>query len=145
MNKRYPKVTPERSDLMRSVRQKNTTPEVIVRSLLHSLGLRFRIHTALPGTPDIVLARHKTVIFVHGCFWHRHQGCSRTTSPKIRREFWQQKFEANIKRDLNKSRALAQLKLRVLTIWECETRDPEKLRKKLGRLFRVRANMLGDN
>jgi len=131
-------VTPERSALMRSVRQKNTAPEMIVRRALHALGLRFRLHLAnLPGTPDIVLARHSTVIFVHGCFWHRHNGCARTTSPKTRAAFWNFKFEANMKRDKMKSRTLRQLGWRVITVWECETRNLEKLKTRLARLFGI--------
>lgn len=131
-------ISPERSALMRGVRQKNTGPEIAVRKILHSLGLRFRLHSAsLPGTPDIVLPRHKTVIFVHGCFWHRHEGCSRTTSPKTRETFWQQKFARNVERDAEKGRALRKLGWRIITVWECETKSPEKLSKKLRRLFKV--------
>jgi DNA mismatch endonuclease, patch repair protein len=136
-----PEVTSERSALMRSVRQKNTEPEVETRSILHSLGLRFRLHTVLPGTPDIVLRRHRTVVFVHGCFWHRHDGCARTTSPKTRRAFWKQKFDRNVERDLDKNRALRKLGWRVVIVWECETRNPQKLKKRLGRLFSIRADM----
>jgi DNA mismatch endonuclease (patch repair protein) len=130
-------VTTERSALMKAVRQKNTSPEVDVRRVLHSLGLRFRMHTALPGTPDIVLARHNTVVFVHGCFWHRHKSCPRATSPKTRKDFWQSKFDRNVERDLQKNQELRELGWRVLVVWECETKQLKKLSKRLKALFRV--------
>lgn len=127
-----------RSAIMRAVPRRDTSPEITVRKLLHSLGLRFRLHQkTLPGTPDIVLPRHRSVVFVHGCFWHRHDGCPRTTSPKTHRSFWQQKFERNIERDAEKNRDLRKLGWRVVVVWECETKSQEKLRKKLRRLFKV--------
>lgn len=83
---------------MRSVRTSNSKPELVVRRLLHRLGFRFSLHRkSLPGTPDIVLRKHLTVIFVHGCFWHRHPGCKYATTPKTRQDFWLPKFEANVK------------------------------------------------
>ncbi|WP_220484299.1 DNA mismatch endonuclease Vsr [Dokdonella fugitiva] len=95
------KLTVERrSALMRSVRQKGSKPEIVVRILFHSLGARFRLHSIdLPGRPDIVLARHRLVVFVHGCFWHRHTGCSRASTPRSNVEFWAQKFSENDERD----------------------------------------------
>lgn len=117
---------------MRAVKQKNTTPETVVRRSLHALGLRFRLHRkGLPGTPDVVLPRFKTAIFVHGCFWHRHRDCSRASTPKTRREFWQAKFDSNVERDERKARELSDLGWRVLTIWECETRQPDRLTYRL--------------
>lgn len=121
---------------MSAIRGKNTKPEIIVRSMLHRMGLRFRLHRKdLPGKPDIVLPVHETVIFVHGCFWHRHKGCRYTTTPATRAHFWRQKFEGNVARDKEKARQLRRLGWRVLTVWECETRSPKKLRKRLEKLF----------
>lgn len=92
-----------RSEIMRSVRQKDTGPELIVRKTLHNLGLRFRLHRKeLPGTPDIILPKYSTAIFVHGCFWHRHPGCKLASTPKTRQDYWIPKFEANIERDARK-------------------------------------------
>lgn len=124
-----------RSRVMAAVRGKNTRPEMIVRSLLHHLGLRFRLHDKkLPGTPDIVLAKHKTVVFVHGCFWHCHS-CSRGAVPKSRTEIWLPKLAANKVRDRLHRRALVSLGWRVVTVWECETKQPHKLTKRLAKLF----------
>ena len=111
-----------RSWNMSRIRGKNTTPEKRVRSLLHRLGFRFRLHgKKLPGRPDIVLARHRTVIFVHGCFWHRHRGCKNCTTPTNRREWWLAKLNGNAARDKRNQAALEKLGWRVLVIWECET------------------------
>lgn len=126
---------------MKRVRLRDTKPEQIVRRILHSLGLRFTVsgpsNRNLPSRPDIVLPRWQTVILVHGCFWHRHYGCRLTTTPANRREFWQSKFDANVKRDQDQRRKLRLLGWRVVTIWECETRKPISLKQKLGRLFYV--------
>ncbi|WP_081061370.1 very short patch repair endonuclease [Burkholderia territorii] len=119
-----------RSALMAKIRGKDTRPELVVRTMLHRSGFRYRLHVGtLPGRPDIVLPRWKTVIFVHGCFWHRHSGCKLTTTPKTRTRFWLDKFNANIKRDTANKLALEQAGWKVLIIWECETRSPEKLLK----------------
>lgn len=121
---------------MRSVPTKDTKPEILVRSLLHGMGLRFRLHRKnLPGSPDIVLAKHRTVIFVHGCFWHRHPDCRYASTPKTRQDFWLPKFEANVQRDAKKEAQLRELGWRVLMVWECETRSPEQLRERLWRDF----------
>lgn len=105
---------------MRSVRQRDTAPELAVRRFLHAHGLRFRLHRKdLPGRPDIVLPRFRTVIFVHGCFWHRH-GCRYTTTPKTNPEFWQGKFRRNKERDLDSEAALRSEGWRPLVIWSCE-------------------------
>jgi DNA mismatch endonuclease, patch repair protein len=132
-------ITPARSALMARVRQRHTEPELVVRSLLHRLGLRFtvsgRLNQILPSRPDIVLPKWKTVVLVHGCFWHRHVGCVAATTPKTRREFWIAKFDANVARDKKQRRKLRGAGWRVITIWECETRTPDKLRRRLRQSF----------
>jgi DNA mismatch endonuclease (patch repair protein) len=113
---------------MSRIRGRNTSPELKVRSLLHRLGYRFRVNRPdLPGTPDIVLPRYRTVVFVHGCFWHRHPGCRFAYTPKSRIAFWKKKFRENVSRDRRKRRALEKLGWNVLTIWECQTRDETEL------------------
>jgi DNA mismatch endonuclease (patch repair protein) len=110
---------------MSRIRSENTRPEKVVRSLLHSIGYRFSLHRRdLPGKPDIVLPKYKTVIFVHGCFWHRHQGCKNTTTPKTNAEFWGKKFSENIARDRKKKSNLEDLGWNVVIVWECETEKP---------------------
>lgn len=117
---------------MRRVRGKDTLPERIVRRELHRIGVRFRLHArSLPGRPDVCLRRYGTVIFVHGCFWHRHRRCRRATTPKSNREFWQAKFHDNQRRDRRIRKALQDSGWRVLVIWECETRNLEVLRMRL--------------
>lgn len=127
------KISPEkRSHNMAQVKGKNTKPEILVRSLLHKLGYRFRLHVRnLPGNPDIVLPRYKTVIFVHGCFWHGHKGCSRATVPATRTEFWSAKIEGNRKRDMRNLAAIEELGYRYLVIWQCEMRDIELLAQRM--------------
>lgn len=108
-----------RSRIMSSVGQKNTGPETLLRSALHQIGLRYRLHDRkLPGSPDLVFAQYRAVIFVHGCYWHSH-GCYRSTVPKSRREFWLAKFEANQERDRRDIRRLIDQGWRVLVLWEC--------------------------
>lgn len=120
---------------MQAIRGRDTTPELVVRSMVHRLGLRFRLHSRkLPGKPDLVLARHRTVILVHGCFWHRHD-CGLAANPKTRPEFWAGKFQANVERDRRVKAQLADLGWRVVEIWECETRRVEMLELKLRREF----------
>lgn len=117
-----------RSEHMARVRQKGTTPELQVRRALTRLGYRYRLNARkLPGSPDIVLGRIRTVIFVHGCFWHRHPGCRASSVPKTNAEFWRVKFTRNIERDREKSKALEALGWRVIVIWECETRSLDAL------------------
>lgn len=117
---------------MSRIRGRDTGPERIVRSMLHRMGYRFRLHRRdLPGRPDIVLPRLRSVIFVHGCFWHRHKGCRYATTPKTRAEFWQKKFEENVERDRRNVAALRKEGWRVLCVWECETRDPVALESQL--------------
>lgn len=108
-----------RSKIMARVGQKNTGAEMLLRRALHRKGLRYRIHVrSLPGTPDIVFPRYRTVLFVHGCYWHSH-GCYRSTVPKSRRQFWKHKFEMNHLRDERNREQLVSAKWRVLTVWEC--------------------------
>lgn len=126
-----------RSWNMSRIRSKNTGPERLVRSVLHSLGCRFRLHAAnLPGTPDIVLPRWRTVLFVDGCFWHRHRGCAYAYEPKSRKAFWNAKFRANMRRDLSRSEKLSQLGWKCHVVWECETRDLIELERRLKKIFR---------
>ena len=121
-----------RSALMRKVRGRDTGPEVMVRRLLHRAGYRFRLHAGdLPGRPDIVFRGRRKVIFVHGCFWHRHDGCRRTTTPKTRREFWANKFAANRKRDAAAVSCLERTGWEVAIVWECETEDGDRLKDRL--------------
>lgn len=121
-----------RSDIMRAVKRAHTRPEIVVRQALHALGLRFRLHRRnLPGSPDIVLLKFKTVVFVHGCFWHRHSDCRYATIPKSRQEYWLPKFDANVERDARKEAQLRELGWRVLVMWECETKSLETLEARL--------------
>ncbi len=110
-----------RSWNMSRIRSKNTKPELIVRSLLHRLGFRFRLHVKdLPGKPDIVLPKYKTVIFVHGCFWHRHNDCKNSVIPKSRTKWWLEKLDGNVKRDKKALENLSVLGWKTIVIWECE-------------------------
>lgn len=111
----------KRSWNMSRITGKNTKPEILLRSLLHREGFRFRLHDErLPGKPDIVLPRYRTVIFVNGCFWHRHKSCEFAYTPKSRKEFWLTKFESTIKRDQEKQEALTNMSWQVIVVWECE-------------------------
>jgi DNA mismatch endonuclease (patch repair protein) len=124
----------ERSWVMSRVHGKNTSPERAVRSIIHRLGYRFRLHRKdLPGTPDIVLARHQCVVFVHGCFWHRHKGCKRASMPQSNVDYWEKKFSRNVERDQKHRKDLRKLGWRTIVVWECELRDKNKL---ADRLFR---------
>ena len=122
----------QRRKTMAAVKGKNTACEIDVRKLLHEAGFRFRLHRRdLPGNPDIVLSKYRTVIFVHGCFWHQHQGCRASKRPSSRTEYWEAKLNRNMERDsLNVSR-LRSLGWRVVVIWECETKDKQTLLMKL--------------
>lgn len=123
-------LTPEqRSRNMSRIRGKNTKPELTLRSLLHASGLRFRLHCRdLPGRPDVVLPKYRTAVFVHGCFWHRHQDCPHATIPKTRPHFWVKKFEATVARDAAKAEELEASGWHVHTVWECELKeDAERL------------------
>lgn len=113
--------TETRSMMMSGIKGKNTKPEMLVRSMLHKMGFRFRLHRKdLPGKPDIVLPRYRTVIFVHGCFWHRHDNCKFAYEPKSRRDFWETKFKANVQRHFTVENLLVEMGWKVIVIWECE-------------------------
>jgi DNA mismatch endonuclease, patch repair protein len=113
-----------RSWNMSRIRSRDTKPEMVVRSLLHGMGYRFTVNgpknRTLPGRPDIVLPKYRTVIFVHGCFWHRHNGCKGTTTPKTRTDWWEAKFAGNVARDRRNQRSLRKEGWRVVVVWECE-------------------------
>lgn len=122
----------ERSERMSRVRSKDTGPELKVRSLVHRLGFRYRLHVArLPGHPDLVFSGKRKVIFVHGCFWHRHGGCSNNRLPKSRIDFWTQKLETNRRRDARNLRKLRRLGWSTLVVWECEVRGTQKLSRRV--------------
>jgi DNA mismatch endonuclease, patch repair protein len=117
---------------MRCVQSVDTKPELLVRSLLHRLGFRFRIHDhRLPGTPDIVLQKYHTVIFVHGCFWHRHKNCKRASTPSSRTDYWLPKFERSVLRDRVNQRQLRRIGWKVIIVWECQTKNIDQLAKRL--------------
>lgn len=121
-----------RSEIMGRVRSRDTVPEMLVRRLTHALGYRYRLHGKdLPGKPDLVFRFRRKVIFVHGCFWHRHPGCALARLPKSREDFWLPKLEANRQRDLKTENALQVKGWTVLTIWECELGDIDKLKNKI--------------
>lgn len=121
-----------RSANMANIKGKNTGPELRVRQTLHAMGHRFRLHRRdLAGSPDIVLPRYRTVVFVHGCYWHRHVGCARSTMPKTRRDFWQTKFAGTVERDRAQAERLAAAGWNVAVIWECETCNREALQSRL--------------
>jgi DNA mismatch endonuclease (patch repair protein) len=121
-----------RSRIMAAVRSKNTQPELAVRRLVHGLGYRYRLHGSdLPGRPDLVFRSRRKVIFVHGCFWHRHPRCRYTTSPKTRVDYWQDKFRTNVARDRRVRRDLGKLGWSILSIWQCELKHPQKLKARI--------------
>ena len=120
----------ERSERMSRIRSKDTKPEMRVRRIVHGLGYRYRLHASdLPGRPDLVFRPRRKVIFVHGCFWHRHEGCSRNRIPQSpeRQEFWRDKLDGNVRRDRLNQAALREMGWAALVIWECETRDVDRL------------------
>ena len=127
-------VSEQRSRNMSAIKSKNTKPEIKVRKVLHSMGYRFRLHRKdLPGSPDIVLPKYKTVIFVHGCFWHRHENCKYASAPKTRQEFWEAKFRENINRDKLNQENLSSKGWKIIVVWECEINDKDF---DLSRLFK---------
>jgi DNA mismatch endonuclease, patch repair protein len=124
--------TDQRSALMAKIRGKDTKPEILVRCMAHALGYRFRLHRRdLPGTPDLVFPRLKKIIFVHGCFWHQHDGCRFAYKPKSNSTFWKTKFSENTARDDRAICRLRELGWSVLVVWECRTREPVALLRKL--------------
>ena len=126
----------QRSSLMSRIRTKHTGPELKVRSGAHGAGYRYALHRKdLPGQPDIVLPRFKSVVFVHGCFWHQHKGCRKSTLPTTRREFWAAKLSRNVNRDSENELRLRRAGWRVLVIWECETKARQTIIRKLRRFL----------
>jgi DNA mismatch endonuclease, patch repair protein len=125
-----------RSEIMSRIRGKGTKPELLVRSSAHRLGYRYRLHVKkLLGSPDLVFPRRKIALFVHGCFWHRHQGCPYCYVPKSNIQFWREKFKKNVLRDKLVRTGLEGMGWRVAVIWECETADSASLRKRLKKLL----------
>ena len=128
-----------RSEIMRSIGARNTSPEIAVRSIVHRMGSRFRLHVSkLPGTPDIVLPRRRKIILVHGCFWHLHARCKKAALPKSNVAFWQHKLTHNRNRDRRNLRALKELGWDVLVVWQCDLRNADLLVRKLERFLRER-------
>ena len=126
----------KRREIMASVKSRDTKPEKIVRSLVHRMGFRFSLHRKdLPGKPDIVLPRHKKVIFVHGCYWHGHANCRKATIPASNTAFWAEKIAKNKLRDAKAKRQLRRTDWRVLIVWECEIVRSEKLLRKLNKFL----------
>ena len=116
----------KRSEVMARVKSKNTQLELAVRSALHLMGYRFRLHQRdLPGVPDIVLPKYRTTVFVHGCFWHQHEGCKKATRPKQNSVFWEDKLARNVERDRQVKKELEDLGWNVVIIWECEMKSNE--------------------
>ena len=122
--------TRERSFIMSRVKSKDTTPEMLVRSFLHRRGFRFRLHVReLPGHPDIVFPKYRTVVEVRGCFWHRHRGCKAATTPTSNTDYWTKKFRRNVERDKQTKAALRKLGWRVIVVWECQLRKQSFLNR----------------
>jgi DNA mismatch endonuclease, patch repair protein len=120
-----------RSHLMSRIRGKNTAPELAVSRIVHALGYRFRLHRGdLPGRPDLVFPSRQKIIFVHGCYWHRHD-CKKATTPKTNIDFWQKKFDDNVVRDMKNLNDLADLGWEALIVWQCETERPEELSRRM--------------
>ena len=120
----------KRSKIMSKIKGKDTKPEKVVRSLLHQMGYRFRLHRKdLPGNPDIVLPKHKKVIFVHGCFWHGHDGCPRAKRPSTNKKFWNEKLTKNIVRDKKNQEKLNQEGWTSLVIWQCQIKESRELKQ----------------
>ncbi len=126
----------QRRICMSRIRSKNTKPEKIVRKILTQFGLRYRLHnTKLPGKPDIVISRIKTILFVNGCFWHQHKGCKRRAIPKANTEYWSKKLKRNVEKQKEDIKLLKKDGWKVYIIWECETKDENRLIKKLKRIL----------
>lgn len=112
-----------RSRMMSGIRGRDTKPELVVRSYLHRAGLRFRLHTPLPGKPDLAFPKYQTAVFVHGCFWHRHAGCRFTTTPATNKPFWTKKFKSNVERDATVKKQLRSAGWKVRVIWACQLNE----------------------
>lgn len=122
----------KRSEIMARIRGRDTQPELVVRRIAHRLGFRFRLHRKdLPGSPDIVFPRYRSIIMVHGCFWHRHRGCRFASIPKTNVRYWEDKFASNVVRDSENKLHLRERGWRVLVIWECETKDHQVLANRI--------------
>ncbi len=131
----------KRSQIMSRISGKDTKPEMLVRSLLHRMGFRFRLHTKdLPGKPDITLPKHKKVIFVHGCFWHGHKDCPRSKRPSTNVKFWNEKIDGNIKRDKKNIQSLENQDWKTLILWTCEIKDQKTLESKLTSFMETDSN-----
>ncbi len=131
-------VSKERSRNMAAIKARDTKPEMAVRRFLHRSGLRYRLHRKdLPGKPDLVFPLYKAVVFVHGCFWHRHKGCSNSVMPKSNREFWREKLGSNVERDRRNVAALTEAGWRVFIVWECEISEQK--------LEQLRAGIVGSH
>lgn len=127
----------KRSEIMSRIRGRDTNPEMIVRRIAHGLGFRFRLYRRdLPGSPDLVFPKHRAVIMVHGCFWHRHPGCKHASTPKTRESFWKNKLEDNVARDRRNEIALGELGWRVMVIWQCETKVREAVAARIESFLR---------
>lgn len=126
----------KRSEIMSRIIGKNTSPEIAVRKILYRLGCRYRLHDRkLSGKPDIVIRRLKTVFFINGCFWHQHKGCKRQSVPKSNLDYWRNKLKFNVEKQRKDIRELKKLGWKVFIIWECETKNGQKLHKKLKRVY----------
>jgi DNA mismatch endonuclease (patch repair protein) len=126
----------KRSWNMSRIRSRDTAPEKVVRKTLTELGARYRLHAKqLPGKPDIVIKKNKTAIFINGCFWHQHKGCKRKTMPKGNRNYWKPKLERNVKKQKADIKTLRKDDWKVGIVWECETRDEDKLKNKLQKIL----------
>ncbi|WP_438282656.1 very short patch repair endonuclease [Pseudomonas alabamensis] len=136
-------LTPEqRRYCMQCIKGKDTKPELKVRKIIHRLGYRYRLHgKQLPGSPDIILPKHKLCIFVHGCFWHRHDGCRYAYTPKTRLDFWEHKFSTNVTRDINTTNKLLDLGWRVEIIWECQTKQLDTLMSVIQGIFNTNSKL----
>lgn len=135
--KPFPEVDADRRRLMARIGRENTAPEIAVRRMMHRMGLRFRLHPRdLPGSPDVVLPGRKVAVFVHGCFWHRHD-CRGGRVPKTRADYWEAKFTRNVARDAQAAAALEAAGWTVVVIWECQARQPEALARIIGEIAAV--------
>ena len=131
-----------RSRMMAGIKGKDTKPEKVLRRALHARGFRFRLHSKqVYGRPDLVFPKYGAVVFVHGCFWHRHEGCRFATTPSTRTDFWKSKFEANVARDKLVQSELLQIGWRVATVWECALKKPDQIQASVERLTRWLASM----
>ena len=131
--------TPQRSRMMSSIRGKDTWPERTLRSLLFARGFRYRLHVRkLPGSPDLVFPKHGAVVFVHGCFWHRHRGCKIATMPHSHVKFWAEKFRRNVANDARHRRQLRRLGWQVVVVWSCQLKHSDRILAKIEKALKPR-------